>query len=1392
MGTRSKRQLSRRQKTSWSFETLEPRLVMAVVINEFLAANTAGIQDQDSDRSDWIELKNTDVAPVNVGGWYLTDEAAVPNKWALPSTTIPAGGYLLVWASGKDRAVSGQELHTNFNLDQAGEYLGLVMPDGVTVADAYAPFPAQVNDISYGRGTGGTVTDGLVGDFAQLKVLVPTTNAVDVAGATPWTAVAYNEAASAAGTWTAGQSGVGYDVNNVGSDLTPYVLTSTLAQMNSAARGSAYIRMPFSVGNPADLVSLKLRIRYDDGIAVYLNGHEITAARRNFSTVNPLSFSSVANTTRADASAIAYEDIDLTASKNFLVAGSNVLAIHGLNRVVAQSGGNTAAQNFGDFLIDARLEANRTIPGLIGYMSTPTPNAANQVGTLGVVADTQFSVKRGYFNAPFNVQISTTTPGAVIRYTTNGIPPTETTGTVYNPASPPLVTTTTTIRAAAFKTGWTATNIDTQTYIFANDVVHQTGATVPGGLTNWGGFGPDWSMDTDIVDSPAYSSQITAALTAIPTVSLVAPWASWFGPAGVGIYPTQSELETATSMEYFTPDGSEQFHITGSIEIQGGTSDDRWKTDKLSMRVHFKEPFGPEKLDANPFHNGAIDAGAAQTFNTLYLDAQINYSWPYGGASGSFAGADQRLRAKYIQDQYVSDLQNLAGGAAPHGRFVQVYINGMYWGIYDMHERPDEHFAESYLGGNNDDYDVIKHTATTEVSPDPPSTVAIADYADMLDLVRAADMATNPASYAAVAAKLDIDAFIDYMIINDYVGNDDWAHHNWYATFNRVDPTGRWRFHSWDAEHTLKDVNRNSTTLNNTGAPTEILNKLAAAPEFRLRFADRVQKLFYNGGLLSPTGAAAAYQTRMNEVSLALIAESARWGDSRTNTNDQNGGGPAPGDAYTQADWIATQADLMANYFPQRTGIVANQFFNRGWNVTLAAPTFLKYGGTVMAGYSLTLAKPVGSPAAAKVYYTLDGSDPRDPSVPTTNLRASAIEYTGAPIVINAGKQVNARIFQDLAGTTVDEWSPIIETTFLLETPFPLRITELNYNPQPQAGFPDAQDIEFIELMNTGAQSISLDGVQITEFSSTPYVFPNGITLAAGERIIVPRTPGTFNNAYGAGYNVASTGYYGPAPPGANLSNGGERIVLLGPVGETLQDFTYVDGGPSDGNGKSLEVINPLGDLSSPANWRASFYHGGSPGTEGLAPSVAGDFDGDGDVDGGDFLAWQRGVGTPQLQGTAAKGDADGDRDVDSADLALLRSNFGTVPMLAASFIANNAAAVMADDSPSIIVSSHVAAVLENDEWILTDTQPSTAKLSASRPDRARLFDGAITALHSLHDAGRIWPLAAARSNSHRGAGAGSRHAAADEALSQDADDEMNSGLACDLGGALRVAHRTV
>ena len=175
---------------------------------------------------------------------------------------------------------------------------------------------------------------------------------------------------------------------------------------------SAYIRVPFTVVDPSAILNLKLRIRYDDGFGLYLNGTPITSAWR--SAPATLAWNSAATSSRSPQSAAeSYLEIDLSAVRNLLQPGANVLAIHGLN----------ASPTSPDFLIDPLLVADRAGTPVVGYMVTPSPRSTNLEGTLGFVADTKFSADRGFYTSAFNVQITTATPDATIRYTVDGTSP---------------------------------------------------------------------------------------------------------------------------------------------------------------------------------------------------------------------------------------------------------------------------------------------------------------------------------------------------------------------------------------------------------------------------------------------------------------------------------------------------------------------------------------------------------------------------------------------------------------------------------------------------------------------------------------------------------------------------------------------------------------------------------------------------------------------------------------------------------------------------------------------------------------------------------------------------------------------------------------------------------
>ena len=109
-----------------------------LLITEFMASNDDGLRDEEGESSDWIEVHNSGLEPVNLDGWYLTDSAANLRRWGFPPAIIAGGEFLVVFASGKDRRDPAGPLHTDFQLDADGEFLALVSPAG-EIAHEYSP-----------------------------------------------------------------------------------------------------------------------------------------------------------------------------------------------------------------------------------------------------------------------------------------------------------------------------------------------------------------------------------------------------------------------------------------------------------------------------------------------------------------------------------------------------------------------------------------------------------------------------------------------------------------------------------------------------------------------------------------------------------------------------------------------------------------------------------------------------------------------------------------------------------------------------------------------------------------------------------------------------------------------------------------------------------------------------------------------------------------------------------------------------------------------------------------------------------------------------------------------------------------------------------------------------
>ena len=455
-----------------------PAVRSQIVIGEFMAVNDTTLTDEDGDTSDWIELHNSAATNVDLAGWYLTDRSNDLAKWSFPATHLSPGAYLVVFASGKDRSVSGCELHTGFKLSGDGEYLSLVWPDGQTVEHEYAPaYPTQYADVSYGS--------------------------------------------------------------------------------------------------------------------------------------------------------------------------------------------------------------------TFGYMGTPTPGAPNSTGFAGYVADTKFSVDRGFYTEPIRVAITTLTENASIYYTTDCSVPSTSNGALYTTAIP--ITNTTVLRAAAFRPGYKATDVDTHTYVFPADVLAQTGDGFPvppnPSESDW-----TYEMDPDIVQDSRFAGTLTNDLQALPVLSFSLPADELWGVDGIYANPESlgEAWERSASMELFSV-GDDGTQVNCGLRVQGGGSRYR-NVGKKSLRVAFRSEYGPTRL-RYPFFDGR---GAGE-YDTITIRGNYFDSWTVHTSGG--AESIGWLNALLLRDAFARLSHRAMNRHALQDRWVHLYLNGLYWGVYNCTERPDEGFAAQYYGG---------------------------------------------------------------------------------------------------------------------------------------------------------------------------------------------------------------------------------------------------------------------------------------------------------------------------------------------------------------------------------------------------------------------------------------------------------------------------------------------------------------------------------------------------------------------------------------------------------------------------------------------------------------------------------------------------------------------
>jgi len=794
-----------------------------------------------------------------------------------------------------------------------------------------------------------------------------------------------------------------------------------------------------------------------------------------------------------------------------------------------------------------------------------TPGLPNSDASLmGEVADTAFSIDRGFYDDPFEVEITTETEGASIRYTTDGSAPSETNGTIYSGPIP--ITTTSLLRAIAYKDGYISSNVDTHTYIFVEDVIKQdnTPEGFPAMVKNKNqdpDLPADYEMDPEVTEDPLYKDKMRDALLSIPTISLVTDIDNLYD-RDTGLYQNPlrhgAAWERPVSAELIYPSGKKGFQVNAGLRIQGGHTRDPSRSPKHSFRLAFRSEYGPGKLDYRIFP----EPSSTKEFETIILRAHGNQSWTH---HNGFRG-DNRGRAQYVRDQFAKDLQGLMGSPNLHNSYAFLYLNGVFWGLYNPTERATAGYGEAYFGGDKDDYDALNSGELLDGDSRAWNV--------LMGLVN--QNLSNMDLYHEISAILDLTAFTDYMLLNHWGGNEDWDHHNWYALRNRIGDE-KWYFYAWDNEFFFETATADVTGKNTNNHPGEIFYSLLDNSEYRVLLADRIQHNFFNGGPLTTEGALPLWEERTAQVYQALVAESARWGDNRRDVNRRTG----PYMLYTRDKQWATERERVVNtILPVRNETTFNQYKSRGWAGTIAAPDFSTREGALPDSDPLTISTVLaGSP---EIYYTLDGSDPR---LEGGDVSPSALVYA-SPINISERTTIKARIKNRAS------WSPVRMSDFHpAGDPADLQISEILYEPMPTVEV-DGKELEFVEIRNSGPENISLDGMEIS--GGIDFVFPAGLSVAPGKHIVVVSNVAAFS-VQNPGVKIAGE-YTG------SLSNSGDKITLKHAILGKIQQVVYSDWYPWPEKAATLGhslipvALDYRGLPAMATAWKDSPAPGGSPG----------------------------------------------------------------------------------------------------------------------------------------------------------------------------------------------------
>jgi len=800
--------------------------------------------------------------------------------------------------------------------------------------------------------------------------------------------------------------------------------------------------------------------------------------------------------------------------------------------------------------------------GVERYFQDPTPGLSN---TSGLAEAVNFSRTGGVFTNSFSLYLTAESSNALIRYTLDGSIPTNSSAT-YTSGNPLSITITTQVRAKVYEAGLDPGPTVSHAYFALNAEVWNFSSALPIVVADTFGYDIDSEADqhAEYPISPAYVVFIDRDPTG--RASLTGS-ADFIGRAGMKVRGNATRiynLKKSYSLETWDDKDKDR-----SVSLFGFPSESDWVLygpymDKTLMRNYITYKW-----------SGRMGRYASRTlFVELFLNSTLDVS---NISSNDYRGV-------YVFAEKIKRDNNRVNIAAldPTDN-AEPEITGGYIFKGDSNNPGASGFSTPMFPSVK-----LQYVDPGEGAITPQQRTWLTGYIAEFEAALFDPTFTNQVTGKGYSEYIDVRSFLDRDIIFELTKN--------------IDGWSTYMFKDRGAKIVMEPVWDYNTALGNRYQPPfgghlpEGWNSyfyehpfyikwwptLYQDPDYYQQRIDRWTDL--RRGKLSTE----SIMSDIDDIA-ALVDEAQARNFMRWPILGQATTYAAPG--YADRDTYQKEVDWMKDWLSNRVDWIDSQF--------LVAAEFNQNGGLVTTDFALILTAPAGT-----VYYTVDGSDPRDPN---GNPAPNAHVYEGQ-FSLSESTVVRARAWDGLWTTVHTDpsenpftlnipWSGLTEAVFRI-TPPTLAVTEIMYHPQIPMGAETsytASDFEFIELKNVGTETTSLLGVEFIGGITFDFTYGSVTNLAAGDYVVAVRNLAAFKIRYPnwAGINIAGK-YLG------GLDDGGEQITLRNSLNQT-NSFSYNNAWfpGTDGEGFSLTVIAPeSGDLDRKSEWRHSAYRNGSPGEE--------------------------------------------------------------------------------------------------------------------------------------------------------------------------------------------------